>query len=119
MPEKQTRKNGIGIGHGVPGPGRTRGVPNRTTAVIKEAVIAAAQAVGEDGKGKDGLIGYLKRVAQRDMKAFCTLLGKVLPTQISAEVSLIDRLSYEDRRRLETALEMIGDENDDDLEAKH
>jgi hypothetical protein len=119
MPEKQTRKNGIGIGHGVPGPGRTRGVPNRTTTVIREAILAAAQAVGEDGHGKDGLTGYLRRVALKDMKAFAALLGRVLPTQISAEVSFLDRISYEDRRRLETALEMVGDENDDDLEAKH
>lgn len=67
------------------GKGRKAGVPNRTTAALKDAILAAGVAVGEDGKGKGGLIGYLKRVAQEDVKAFSGLLGKVLPLQITGD----------------------------------
>ena len=45
----------------------------------------AAEQVGEDGKGTDGLVGYLRRVATEDVKAFAGLLGKVLPMQITGE----------------------------------
>lgn len=65
------------------GKGRVAGVPNRTTRVLKEAILEAAEAVGENGKGKDGLVGYLKRVARKDVKAFSALLGKVLPMTVT------------------------------------
>lgn len=67
------------------GKGRPKGAVNKTTAALKEAILQAAQAVGHDGKGKEGLVGYLKRVAQEDVKAFSTLLGKVLPLQVTGE----------------------------------
>ena len=65
--------------------GSRKGCPNKTTAALKEAILQAAQAVGSDGKGKEGLVGYLKRVAQKDVKAFSSLLGKVLPLQVTGE----------------------------------
>lgn len=67
------------------GKGRQKGVPNKSTQVLKDAILEAAEAVGENGKGKDGLIGYLKMVAKKEPKAFATLLGRVLPLQISGE----------------------------------
>lgn len=65
------------------GPGRPKGSQNKTTATLKEAILAAAKATGEDGKGRGGLTGYLKHVAQTDVKAFSALLGKVLPMQVT------------------------------------
>jgi len=67
------------------GKGRKAGVPNKTTAALKDAILAAAAQSGGDLKGKGGLIGYLKRVADEDVKAFSGLLGKVLPLQITGE----------------------------------
>lgn len=64
------------------GKGRQKGVPNKSTAVLKEAILLAAKLSGGDKKGKDGLVGYLKRVADTDVKAFSGLLGKVLPLQV-------------------------------------
>jgi hypothetical protein len=61
------------------GKGRKAGVPNKTTAALKDAILLAATSVGFDGKGQDGLTGYLKMVATTDTKAFSALLGKVLP----------------------------------------
>jgi hypothetical protein len=65
------------------GKGRKKGVPNKTTATLKEAILLAAEQVGENGAGKDGLVGYLRTVAATDVKAFASLLGKVLPMQVT------------------------------------
>lgn len=61
------------------GKGRTKGVPNKTTKTLKEAILLAAEKVGEDGKGKDGLTGYLVALATKQPKSFAGLLGRVLP----------------------------------------
>lgn len=63
--------------------GRKKGTPNKTTTALKEAILLAAEQVGEDGLGASGLVGYLRRVAKEDVKAFSTLLGKVLPLQVT------------------------------------
>lgn len=81
MSEKQT----AGIGKGTPGPGRKPGVPNKTTTALREAILTAAEQVGADGKGKGGTVGYLKLLAMTDPKAFSSLLGKVLPLQVTGD----------------------------------
>jgi len=65
--------------------GRAKGTPNRTTALLKEAILAAAERTGGDGKGKDGLMGYCSFLAVNEPKAFAQLLGKVLPMQLTGE----------------------------------
>lgn len=65
--------------------GRQKGTPNKTTAALKDAIITAAELVGKDGVGTDGLVGYLQHVASTDVKAFSGLLGKVLPMQLTGE----------------------------------
>ncbi len=64
-----------------PGPGRPKGIPNKTTTALKEAILLAAEKAG----GKDGLVGYLHGVAVDNPQAFCGLLGKVLPLQVTGE----------------------------------
>jgi hypothetical protein len=51
-----------------------RGSPNKFTADVKAAIMAAFDEVG----GAD----YLKNVATTDPRTFCMLLGKILPTQV-------------------------------------
>ena len=64
------------IGQGKPGPGRPKGLPNKTTALLKDAILkAATEAGGEEG----GLVGYLKAQAIDNPGPFMALLGKVLP----------------------------------------
>lgn len=79
-PVKKTVNNLKGAG-----PGRPKGVPNKTTTMLKDALIQAAEAVGSDAKGKDGLVGYLTRQAKDEPVAFMTMLGKVLPLQVTGE----------------------------------
>lgn len=63
--------------------GRKKGTPNKATSTLKDAILVAAEQVGADGKGADGLTGYLRRVAIEDIKAFASLLGRVLPLQVT------------------------------------
>lgn len=81
--KKQTAKTLTGAAARGRGPGRPKGVGNRTTTALKDAILMAAEKEGEDGKGKGKLTGYLRHVARTDTKAFAGLLGKVLPLQIA------------------------------------
>jgi len=67
------------------GKGRPKGAANKTTTKLKDAILLAAEQSGRDKKGKEGLVGYLRRVADEDVKSFSTLLGKVLPIQVSGD----------------------------------
>jgi hypothetical protein len=77
--EKQTAENRIGKGK--PGPGRPKGVPNKTTTLLKDAILQAATAAG----GENGLVGYLTVQAATNPQSFLPLLGKVLPMQVTGE----------------------------------
>lgn len=63
--------------------GRAKGTPNKATALLKDAILKAAESVGEDMKGKGKLIGYCRFLAKTEPKAYAGLLGRVLPTQIT------------------------------------
>lgn len=65
------------------GKGRKKGVQNKVTSKLKDAILKAANLSGFDKKGKGGLVGYLRRVADDDVKAFSGLLGRVLPLQVT------------------------------------
>ena len=65
--------------------GRAPGVPNKMTTTLKDAILKAAELVGADGKGKDGLVGYLKDLAGNRKELFVPLLARVLPLQINAK----------------------------------
>jgi hypothetical protein len=67
------------------GMGRPKGSANKTTAHLKDAIIKAAEAVGSDKLGTDGLVGYCTYLATEEPKAFAQLLGKVLPMQIAGD----------------------------------
>jgi hypothetical protein len=51
--------------------GRAKGTPNKTTALIKAAIIEAFELAGGTQ--------YLLSVAREDPKTFCALLSRVLP----------------------------------------
>jgi hypothetical protein len=61
--------------------GRAKGTPNKTTALLKDAILKAAEGAG----GKDGLVGYLQKQASENPGPFMALLGKVLPMQIAGD----------------------------------
>ena len=57
--------------------GRKKGTPNKTSALLKDAILKAATDAG-DGD----LSAYLLQQANGNPTAFLTLLGKVLPMQV-------------------------------------
>lgn len=63
--------------------GRKPGTPNKATKLLKDAIIAAAEQHGSDGKGKQDVTGYCYMLARDHPVAFATLLGKVMPTQVT------------------------------------
>jgi hypothetical protein len=69
------------VGDGTPGPGRPKGVPNKNTTLLKDAILAAATQAG----GKEGLVGYLAKQATENPQSFLPLLGKVLPLQLAGD----------------------------------
>lgn len=81
---KQTKKNHSVVGSGVPGPGRPKGIPNKTTALLKDAILQAAENAGNK-VGQNGLVSYLEEQATENPGPFLALLGKVLPMQVTGE----------------------------------
>jgi len=57
--------------------GRVKGTPNKTTGEVKAMVL---QALANKGGVK-----YLERQAEENPTAFMTLVGKVMPTQVTGE----------------------------------
>ena len=75
------------------GKGRKKGVPNKTTALLKDAILKAAQNAGG---GDDGLVNYLTVQAAENPGPFMSLLGKVLPMQVegtgsNGEINIVIR----------------------------
>ncbi len=66
-------------GPGKRGPGRPKGSQNKTTVLLKDAILEAATKAGD----KHGMVGYLKAQAKDNPAAFLGLLGRVLPLQVS------------------------------------
>jgi hypothetical protein len=83
--------------------GRIKGKPNKMTRLLKEAVLEAAEKSGYDQRGRDGLVGYLKRMADHHPETFTSsLLSRVMPLQITGRdggpVELVHYKSVEEAR---------------------
>ena len=68
-----------------PGSGRKKGVPNKLNTLLKDEILQAAGDIGEDGAGEGGLRGYLRHVAKTEPKSYASLIGRVLPLQVTGE----------------------------------
>ena len=80
-------KETLKIGEGKPGPGRPKGLPNKTTALLKDAILMAAQKAGANENGEDGLVYYLQTQATNNPGPFMSLLGKVLPMTVAGDTN--------------------------------
>ena len=67
--------------------GRLKGVKNKICRDLKEGLLEGAILHGFDGEGEGGLIGFCLHLAKRHPKAYCGLLGKILPYNVNAAVS--------------------------------
>lgn len=64
------------------GKGRPKGARNKTTALLKDAILKAAELAGNK-VGDEGLVSYLEQQAEENPAPFMSLLGKVLPMQLT------------------------------------
>jgi hypothetical protein len=59
------------------GKGRVKGVPNKVTGALKDMILGALANAGG--------VKYLEQQAKENPAAFLTLVGKVLPLQVTGE----------------------------------
>ena len=101
------------------GPGRQKGGQNKTTRVLKDAMLFAAEEAGDlsgiaredlskEGveHGKDGLVGYLRWAAKCEPKAFLHILGKLIPVQM--KVNTFTQTEYQSVEELQRDIAARG-----------
>ncbi len=67
----------LGKNTGNAGKGRPKGVPNKTNALLKDMILQALDQAGG--------VDYLRGQAEENPGPFMSLVGKVLPTQVTGD----------------------------------
>jgi len=70
----------VGVNTGNAGKGRPKGSENKTTKLLKDAIMGAFEQAGGEA--------YLLNIAHEDPKTFVSLLGRVLPTEIAGKLAV-------------------------------
>jgi hypothetical protein len=73
-PVKKTKSNLPG-----PGPGRPKGIPNKTTQAAKDAIAMAADRLG----GVDRLVAWAQEEPQNERAFWSSIYPKLLPLQVN------------------------------------
>jgi hypothetical protein len=76
------------------GAGRPKGSKNKITLGLKEAFLVALETVGEDGKGKKGLTGYLIKVARTRPDLIVRILGKLVLLEVKEAAKAEKKRTY-------------------------
>lgn len=76
-----TVKQTAGIGKGTPGPGRKKGVPNKTTMAAKEAIALAAEGLG----GTDRLIAWAQEDPLNERAFWASIYPKLIPVTLAGD----------------------------------
>lgn len=101
------------VGDGTPGPGRPKGVPNKTTKLAKEAIAEAFDRLG----GADRLVEWAQEDPDNEKVFYTALLPKLIPVQTEITGKDGKAIQYEEkvredadavRRRLTAGLAAIG-----------
>lgn len=75
-----------------PGPGRPKGSPNKITGNVKSMILGALDDLGGQA--------WLVAQAKSDPKAFMSLLGRILPSEISVDAHITHEPITEIRRTI-------------------
>jgi hypothetical protein len=83
---------------------RNPGTRVKRPKMLPEATLFVAELIGEDGKGKGGLAGFLTRMAKKNPQSFAALLSRVPPRTALATVPTqvprtVEEIRAELRRR--------------------
>jgi hypothetical protein len=65
-------------------PDGRRADPKAVKVALREAIVLAAEQLGDDHRGRGGLIGYLKKLAATEPTTFASLLRAALPPLVPA-----------------------------------
>ncbi len=81
-----------GIGSGKPGPGRPKGLQNKTTRAAKEAIALAADALG----GAERMVEWAKEDPKNESAFWTTIYPKLLPHTLAGDpdnpLNLVNRI---------------------------
>jgi len=108
-------------------PGRPPGSPNKTTQILKDALLGAASELGfleeitlldDDGQptgiiklkktGVDGMQGYLEWLGVNHPRTFAAMLARVLPTQLNIKTASSLKVTYKTVEETRQALRDYG-----------
>lgn len=64
------------------GRGRPPGAKNKISGQAREDIMTAMADVGENGRGRGGRVGWLRRLARREPKAFAALYARLIPLDV-------------------------------------
>jgi hypothetical protein len=107
-PEEGRNPSWFKKGHVVEGGGRPPGATNKVTRILKEALIVAAVEEGRDGHGSGELVGFLRRLANEDIRSFAALLGRVIPLQVENKGDMRVEITYDTIDQVRQELEAQG-----------
>lgn len=82
---KKTEK----IGQGKPGPGRPKGMPNKTTQSAKDAIALAAEKLG----GVDRLVEWAQEDPANEKAFWSSVYPKLLPLQVNGDMTVSGELA--------------------------
>jgi hypothetical protein len=74
--------------------GRKAADPNKMPTTLKECILRAGEILGSDGKGKDGLTGWIIQLAVNEPRTYAMLLGRVLPYQVETRSDVKSEIVY-------------------------
>lgn len=66
---------------------RPHGSLNQITRDLKQGIVDAAIKHGSNGRGAGGLQGFFKYMIKNDLRAFASLMGRVIPLQINGNIN--------------------------------
>lgn len=64
------------------GMGRPKGIPNKSTAAIKEMLLASLDEMGG--------LAYFKKQAEENPNAYMSLIGKIIPSEVKNQITGAD-----------------------------
>lgn len=87
--------------------GRRKGIANYTTRLSREAIVEALCAHGEDGKGKNAMVGFCLAAIRKDIRNGVTMLQMITPKQVDATITRTD-ITYKTLAELDSSLATLG-----------
>jgi hypothetical protein len=67
--------------------GRKPGSTNQKTVILKDALMMAGEIAGNEITKDSGLVGYLVHLALNKPELYVSMLGKIIPLQVSGTAS--------------------------------